>query len=85
MTEQDPERTALEKFEQFLDDQKCAEIFTADEAAALRRVAKIIITIDALGSFGNWVKSILIWLGVIIAAWIGFKNGLAEWLRALVS
>lgn len=84
MTEQDPESAALEKLQKMLSEARDNE-FTDAERAALLRVVRIVFAIDALGSIGNWIKSVLLWLGVIIAAWVGFKNGLGEWLRALVS
>lgn len=82
MTEQDPEHAALKKLEQLLKDNKIT-IFTAEEAAALQKLAKVFLALEVLGGIGGVLKNVLLWLGVILAAWFALRNGLAEWIISI--
>lgn len=76
---------ALNKLEQFLERQEqgyknVVPEFDQEEIAALRKVILLVKGLEALGSFAGFVKSTVIWLGVIIGAFIAVKNGAVEFI-----
>ena len=82
-------KATLDKFEQFLDDQgtgkKKLTDFTEDDVTVLKRVIKIVKGLEAFGSLADFVKSTIIWFGVIVGAFIAMKNGLIEFIIHSVS
>ncbi len=77
------ERTAIEKIQHMIDE-RGESLFTTEEADALRKFAKFMLALATLGSVGSAIKSIIVWLGVIIGGYMALKNGLAEWILAVI-
>ena len=83
MTEKEDEISALSKLERMLNNNEVV-IFTPSEALALQKVAKVFLALETLGGIGGVIKHILVWLGIIIGAWLAFRNGVATWLTDLI-
>lgn len=73
------ETATLEKIEQFLSSQRRSE-FTEEDTEALHRIIKLIQGFEALGSLAGFIKSVLIWIGVVVSSYIMFKTGAIEFI-----
>lgn len=72
---------ALEKIVKMLDD-KDVVIFTAEEAAALKEVARVWKAAEGAAYLLRGIRNSMIWLVAFFAAWAAIKAGFFEWLRA---
>lgn len=73
----------LEKLEELIE-RKLVTTFTEEDYEALKKIIALYKGVEALGSFGNFIKSTLIYVGAIIGAIIAIRNGaldlLANWI-----
>jgi hypothetical protein len=81
MTMTEAERDALEKLTK-LDEAGEFPSFTPEERKALKSLAKAMRGLEAIGWLAGSLKTFLIWLGIIVGAWVSWKAGFLEWLRA---
>lgn len=80
-----PEQSATQKLEAFLDDiQKPGKTklpeFTEEEITTLKRVITLVNGLEALGSFAGFIKATIIWIAVLVGAFIAVKNGAIEFI-----
>lgn len=92
MTESTTQDNALNKLEHLLSDfvaptqkeqlmgKKEPPDFNEEEIETLRRVIYLVQGLEALGSFASFLKTTIIWFGVVIGAFIAIKNGAIEFI-----
>lgn len=81
---------ALQKLEDYIADQEQGKNskppdFTPEEIITLRRVITLVNGLTALGSFADFIKSTIIWIGVVVGALIAIKNGAIEFILNAVN
>lgn len=54
--------------------------FTPDELESLKKVIHLIRGFEALGSFASFIKTTVIWFGIIIGTFIAVRNGVVEFI-----
>lgn len=77
MTTRDDEQKFLSKLEALVEDKS---YFTVEEAELLKRVAARERAWASIGALAGSVRTILTWLGFMLAAWAAFRAGLIAWL-----
>ena len=75
-----PEARAMQKVLHYASDRE----FEDWERLALRRVAKMVLAFDALGSAAKAIQRGLILIGSVVAFWAALKSGLIEWIRQAI-
>jgi hypothetical protein len=85
MADNSNDLSATQKLEAFLDDiQKPGKTklpdFTDEEITTLKRVITLVNGLEALGSFAGFIKSTIIWIAVIVGAFIAIKNGAIDFI-----
>lgn len=84
MSDEEAERSAVEKLMKLLDDQR-PDMFTEQEVASLKQWAKTLAAMEAVGSLGRVTRHVLLWFGSMILIWLAFRDAIAGWVRGLVS
>ena len=54
--------------------------FSKEEIDVLRRMVKVFMAFEVLGTIGGMIKTVLLWFGVIITSWIAIKGGVIAWI-----
>lgn len=62
-------------------DEPLHEAFTADEVAALKRVAAREMAYLAIGKLGSSLKVVLTYVGFFIGIYLATKAGVVEWVK----
>lgn len=79
-------KAALDKLEAFLDGQaKTPPDFTEEDITILKRVIVLVAGLEALGSFAGFIKTTIIWFGIIVGGFLAVKNGAIEFILSTVS
>ncbi len=65
-------------------DEPLHEAFTADEVAALKRVATREMAYLAIGKLGSSLKALLTYIGFFIGIYLAAKAGVIEWIKSVV-
>jgi hypothetical protein len=76
----DKELQALNKLEAMLEDSD----FTEEEIKVLKRVATMVRGFDALGSFAGFIRSVIVWIGVVVGGLVALKAGFVDWILSIV-
>ncbi len=58
--------------------------FDDEELEALKKVIKLVRGLELLGSFAAFIKTTIIWLGIVIGAFIAVKNGAIEFILEVI-
>lgn len=60
---------------------KVRKDLTEDELREVRDGLAILRTFKEFGTIGNWVKSVLIWIGIFLGAWFAFNEWVIKFIR----
>ena len=52
-----------------------------EETESLRRMIQRERAWDALGKLGGSIKTVFLWIGIVMATWAAIKVGFLEWLN----
>jgi hypothetical protein len=83
MATKDDEAAFLAKLEKVVDDalqQKGVAHFTPEEGELLKRVAARERAWASIGALAGSAKTIVTWLGFMLAAWAALKAGFISWI-----
>lgn len=82
----DKERAFFEKFEKLIESAAADQVlhFTPEEIKALKSVAARERAWASIGALAGSAKTILTWIGFMIAAWMAFKAGFVEWITTAI-
>ena len=80
MTLTNAERNVLEKL-CHLDEKGDLPQFTHDEMAAVKKIAKVMRGLEAIGWLAGSMRRFLTYAGIILVSWISIKTGFLEWIK----
>lgn len=76
------EHATLDKLMKLIDSGEM-KIFDAREVATIRRMITTYEAFESFGKLANAVRGIVIWLGVMLAAYFAFTGWLTKFIRSL--
>lgn len=78
------EMTVLEKIEKLVREDE-QPTFSEEEVTALRTMARVLLALQAFGAIGDMLRSVLVWIGLIVAVVIAVKAGFLDFVHQLAA
>lgn len=83
MPADDAQLTVIEKLEKIIEGEE-HPVFSKEEHEVLQSVARVILGLKAFGAAGEIIRSVIGWVGLIVALVIAAKAGVLDFLAHLV-